>query len=318
MILNFKPKKTLLLHQEEKLTSEHIKLRPTRLCLSLLLVSFCVWVGAVNYQVNVAYLVCFWIVCFIGVGVLLTRRQLLGLQLNVLYTEEIFAGQIANATIHFKSSDKRSRLFWWYSEHDNNLAIQWHRILLSGSLNDEPQATAIWPIPVWQRGYFPQPLCLRIGTSAPFGLFAAECQIQWQSNAIVYAAPLEHQDFGTQATPNNQQTPQQAGMHGDDIAYLKNHQQGNSLQHVAWKVYAKRGEMMDKVFDEPPPNLQKHTISYTDYPAGTPHDTLASLLTYRVLQAEKAGSIYTLELPKINIAPQNQQREKSLSALALM
>ena len=104
----------------------------------------------------------------------------------------------------------------------------------------------------------------------------------------------------------------------DDIAYLKNHQKSASLQHVAWKVYAKRGELMDKVFDEPPPAMHSEKISYLDYPLGTPMEKLASLLTYRVLQADKTGMPYTLELPNLTLTPQNGLREKSLNALALM
>ena len=107
-------------------------------------------------------------------------------------------------------------------------------------------------------------------------------------------------------------------MNGEDLAYLKPHQNGASLQHVAWKQYAKRGEMLDKVFDQAPPVPVSRTISYRDYPAATQRDRLASLLAHRVLEAERSGSPYLLELPAQSLPPQNGQREKALSALALM
>lgn len=319
----FKPKEHLIVQQEAVVAGRHVSLRPTRLGVSLLVVSAGVWVGAANYQVNVAYLICFWIVCFVGIAALLTRRQLLGLHVQIDDTGEVFAGQVAQVGIRVADSGKRSRLFWWYGEQiddgqeDAQTNTEWQHWHVSGSLKDEQQ-TQIWRIPVFQRGYFPQPLLLHLASSAPFGLFEAECCIEWQTDAVVYPAPLEHHDFGLHPAPDPEQTPQQAGMHGDDIAYLKNHQAGASLQHVAWKVYAKRGELMDKVFDEPPPVLHSEIISYHDYPEGTNKDKLASLLAYRVLQAEKIGAPYTLELPKSSIAPQNQQREKCLNALALM
>lgn len=321
---SFKPKEIVQLSEEAVVASRHVSLRPTRLGVSLLVVSVAVWIGAVNYQVNVVYLICFWIMCFVGVGALLTQRQLLGLHIQVDYTGEVFAGQVAQALIRTDGSGSRARLFWWRKEHaydveegDLDAHGVWQRWAISGSLKEQ-QDVHVWDIPVQQRGYFPQPLLLRFATSAPFGLFAAECRVEWQTDAVVYPAPLPHQDIGTQAEPDPEQTPQQAGMHGEDIAYLKNHQEGASLQHIAWKVYAKRGELMDKVFDEPPPVLHNEIISYTDYPSGTPRDKLASLLTYRVLQAEQIGAPYTLQLPKFSITPQNQQREKSLNALALM
>ncbi|XXQ67331.1 DUF58 domain-containing protein [Neisseriaceae bacterium B1] len=320
----FKPKEPLILQQEAVVAGRHVSLRPTRLGLSLLVVSAGVWVGAANYQVNVAYLICFWIACFVGVGALLTRRQLLGLHMQIDYSGEVFAGQVAQVTLRLVDSGSRSRLFWWrgemadeVQEDDVQTRGDWQYWRVSGSLKDS-ELTQIWAIPVFQRGYFPQPLLLRLASSAPFGLFTAECRVEWQTQAVVYPAPLEHSDFGVHPAVDPEQTPQQAGMHGDDIAYLKNHQAGASLQHVAWKVYAKRGDLMDKVFDEPPPVLHSETISYHDYPIGTPKDKLANLMTYRVLQAERMGAPYTLELPKFSIAPQNQQREKSLNALALM
>ncbi|SSY80816.1 DUF58 domain-containing protein [Alysiella crassa] len=320
----FKEKEILTIAQEGTLSNRHISLRPTKLAVSLFVLSAAIWLGAVNYQVNVAYAVCFWVVGFIGVAALLTRRQLLGLQIELAFTDEVFAGQTADVLIRLHGgAAHRARLLWWrgeyaqtIDEHQENQFTAWQSLHISGSLN-APTET-IWAIPIVQRGYFPRPLLLKWATSAPFGLFHAEARAEWQSSAVAFAAPLPHNDFGTAAEPDAEQTPQQAGAHGDDIAYLKNHQHGASLQHIAWKVYAKRGELMDKVFDEPPPAAHSEIISYRDYPQGTPVEKLASLLTYRVLQADKLGAPYTLELPNLTLTPQNGLREKCLNALALM
>ncbi|ULJ59508.1 DUF58 domain-containing protein [Wielerella bovis] len=327
MINLWKNKETLTITQDGTFTGRHVSLRPTKLCLSLLALSVAIWIGAANYQVNVAYAVCFWVLGFIGVAALLTWRQLLGLHVHLDFSDEVFAGQNADVLVKI-SGGTRSRVVWWRGEYaeiidenDASQATKWQRANISGSLPNHAnpnQHTFIWHIPIRQRGYFPQPLLLRWATSAPFGLFHAECCLAWQSVAVAFAAPLPHNDFGTAALPDEEQTSQQAGAHGDDIAYLKNHQDGASLQHIAWKVYAKRGELMDKVFDEPPPSQHSEIISYRDYPQGTPIDKLASLLTYRVLQADKLGAPYTLELPNLTLTPQNGLREKCLNALALM
>ena len=319
----FKNKEILSLTQEAIIAKRHVALRPTRLCLSLLALSVAIWIGAVNYQVNVAYLVCFWVMGFVGVSALLTWRQLLGLRVEVVFNDEVFAGQTADANVFFSNgAGKRTRTLWWRGElADNNTHTTDERHLSDWQRVDITQHhinQATWSIPIAQRGYFPEPLLLYLVSSAPFGLFQAMCQVQWQTDAVAYASPLPHQDFGTENQPDTEQTSQQAGMHGDDIAYLKNHQQGSSLQHVAWKVYAKRGELMDKVFDEPPPAQHSEVISYRDYPQGTPKDKLASLMTHRVLQADQWGAPYTLELPHVTITPQNKLREKCLNALALM
>ncbi len=317
-----KPKAILQLGQERSIAGRHVALRPTKLCTSMVMLSVAIWVGAVNYQVNVAYAICFWVLAFIGIAALMTRRQLLGLHLNVRYEGEVFAGDVAEAQISTENSGKRARVFWWRSESREEVDEDseadhsaWQRCQLSGSLKSEPMR---WRIPVQRRGYFPRPLLLRLATSAPFGMFHVECRAEWHTDAVVYPAPLAHSDFGTLDVPDPEQTPQRAGMHGEDIAFLKPHVAGASLQHIAWKTYAKRGELMDKVFDEPPPAVHSEIISYQDYPIGTPADKLASLLAYRVLQADKTGAPYTLELPNLTLAPQNGLREKCLHALALM
>lgn len=316
-----KPKEILTVSQNATLTGRHISLRPTRLHLSLLMVSLGVWIGAANYQVNVAYLICFWIVCFTGIAALLTRRQLLGLTIHIHEPSEIFAGNTASIGWYIHNPNKRERVFWWQSgdiqsaSKTPTIDESWQRCELSEKGNSAEQ---IWHIPILKRGYYPKPLLLKFSTSAPFGLFTAECCIEWQTKALAYPAPLEHQDFGTQTLPDHKQPAQQASMQGDDLAYLKTHQTGTPMQHIAWKVFAKRGDLMDKVFDEPPPIKHSTIISYTDYPNNISRDKLASLLTYRVLQAELNKQPYTLQLHNLTIAPQNQQREKCLTALALI
>lgn len=321
----FDTAETLEIRQDGTPAGRHIRLRPTKLCASLLVMSAAVWVGAVNYQVNVAYAVCFWLAGFAGISALLTRRQLLGLQLHIRYEGEVFAGNEAEVQVLLDGNGSRTRLLWLRGETRYRLAERaaekaarhsgnWHRVEI---WRQQPHRY-LWRIAVERRGYFPAPLLLRLSSTAPFGLFVADCLVEWQTEAVVFPAPIEHNNFGTGSLSDPDQTPQQAGMHGEDFAYLKNHQEGTSLQHIAWKTFAKRGELMDKVFDEPPPRVSSTIISYRDYPSGTPADKLAGLLSYRILQADRSNLPYTLELPKLEIRPQNGQREKCLNALALM
>ncbi len=315
----FSPKEIFDLSDEGSLSAQHVSLRPTKLCRGMLILGAAIWIGAANYQVNVVYAICFWVLGFIGVSALMTRRQLLGLRLHADYTGEVFAGEEAEVRLLFDGGG-RARVFWWHGSRKRkteDTGEGWTRCQLSGSLKTDKTAQ-VWRIPIKHRGYFPRPLRLTLATTAPFGLFQAECRAQWQTDAIAYPAPLPHQDYGTQNEPDSEQPPQGTGTQGDDIAYLKNHQSGAPMQHVAWKAYARSGELMDKVFDQPPPARRSETISYLDYPAGTPPDKLAGLLAYRVLQADQSGTRYTLELRGLSVPPQNGQRGKCLSALALM
>ena len=102
----------LPLQGETLVTRRYIRLRPTKLSLVMLALSAAVWVGAANYQVNVAYAVCFWVIGFIGVSALLTQRQLMGLNVQAACTDEVFAGGTAKAHIRFSAHTRQSRLLW--------------------------------------------------------------------------------------------------------------------------------------------------------------------------------------------------------------
>ncbi|UOP04995.2 DUF58 domain-containing protein [Conchiformibius kuhniae] len=307
---------TLHLRESGTLAARHVRLRPTKLCLGLAVLCGAVWVGAVNYQVNVAYAVCFWLAGFIGVAALMTKRQLLGLRWQMDFRGEAFAGETAAITLRGDSTARRGRVFWW-SDDGNRAPASWRRAETTGRAPYQ----GIWHLPLTRRGAFRRssPLRLYLAATAPFGLFYAEAQIEWETDALAFPAPIAHTpESGHHPAPPEPDAPRHNSSHGEDIAFLKPHLDGTSLQHIAWKTYAKRGELMDKAFEAPAPANDKQTISYRDYPAGTGKDRLAGLLAHRVLQAEHTGQPYVLELPDTRITPQNNQREQCLNALALL
>lgn len=133
---------------------------------------------------------------------------------------------------------------------------------------------------------------------------------------IVYPAPQAHT-----VTVTGRQVSEDAGhsrkMGGDEVAYLKAYEQGQSLQTIAWKQYAKTGTLLGKHFEEPVAS-RPDVISYKDYPQIRSHDQLASLLCQRVLEQSAQQQHYVLELPNQVIPPQSQQRSLCLNALAVM
>lgn len=298
-------------------TLKTIALRPTRLGAGLSAMVALLWLVGVNYQVNLAYVAAFWLLGFLLVAVLLNLRQLLALQIDVAMPQEVFAGQ--TAVLHLTvPEDTRSRRLWLCSEDEflnhsqtaeKNLWQPW----LAGRGGE---GAFEWRIPALLRGYLHVPP-LRTASVAPFGLTMAQCVWHWPSEAVVFPAPIEHKL--TESRPNRDidatETRPVAG--GDDLSYLHPYQDGMSLQQVAWKAYAKTGEMLAKRFEEPHSSAASQVISYRDYPAGTSRDQLAGMLCHRVLAADRQGRPYILELPQSTITPQNGQREMCLTALAL-
>lgn len=293
-----------------------LRCRPTRLGAGLLVVVVLLWLVGLNYQANLAYAAAFWLAGFLAVAVLLNLRQLLDMEIDVSVSGEVFAGGEAVLLLTVPGNTRR-RWLWLCSEDDflragkadDKLWQPWH--IVSDGL-----AVHRWRIPALMRGYLRVPP-LRTAAVAPFGMSMVQCVWHWPSDAVVFPAPIPHdlparRDRSGEAGSNR--PPVQGG---DDLSYLQAHQEGASLQHVAWKTYAKTGEMLDKRFEMPQPAAANTVISYLDYPAGTSKDRLAGLLCFRVLEAERSGQPYSLELPQRVIAPQKGQREICLTALAL-
>lgn len=294
-----------------------IRCRPTRLGAGMAVVVVLLWLVGVNYQVNLAYAAAFWLLGFLIVGVLLTLRQLLSLQIDVEMPKEVFAGQ--EAELHLRAvNNRRQRQLWLCSEDDflngdrpsENLWQAW-------TVDAAGEKEFVWRVPARLRGRLRVPP-LRTASVAPFGLIAAQCVWHWPSDALVYPAPIAHTPPQARPRADVQAAERRLKPGGDELAYLQVHQDGMPLQHVAWKTYAKTGEMMSKRFEELQAVADDRIISYRDYPAGTDNERLAGLLCRRVLDAERFGAPYVLELPRRTIAPQNGQREMCLATLALM
>lgn len=301
------PSETTLppVRDNEAAARRHIRTVPTRLGVGLLVMVALLWLVGLNYQANLAYIAAFWLLGFIIVAVLQNRAQLLGLRLEVKMPSEIFAGTPAEITLDAAGNTRRRRL--WLAQDDGDGWQPWH--VPGGS------ASAVLPLQAQMRGYLRLPL-LRVAAAAPFGICTTECRWQWQSDKVVFPAPEAHDPPAGFHADECGGVQTASARSSDDLSHLQAHQSGASLQHIAWKTYAKTGEMLDKKFEAAEAGGGSHIISYRDYPSAG-REQLAALLCHRVLETERRGIRYELELPGRTVAPQKSQREICLTALAL-
>lgn len=289
-----------------------LTLRPTRLGAILAVMTALLWIVGMNYQVNLAYFIAFALLGFLLMGVLANIQQLTGLQLDVRANDEMFVGQKARVLLLPKPSKRERHL--WFAEYHEDTAPQYHDAIFPAN---SPDTSHTWHIQTTQRGTLKLPPLI-CATVFPFGICSVYCIWHWPEQGVVYPAPLPHTPPVGRSVGDDGDQPAPAQHSGADLSHLQEHQAGASLQHIAWKSYAKTGRLLDKQFEEPAARTTPHIIHYQDYPAQTPPDRLAGLLCYRVLQAEQQGDIYTLVLPQQTILPQNGQREKCLYALAFL
>jgi hypothetical protein len=81
-------------------------------------------------------------------------------------------------------------------------------------------------------------------------------------------------------------------------------------------VLARRDVLASKRFASQPRGQAVHQLAWQDYPATLDVESRLSRLCWRVLQCEKAGQHYRLQLPGYKVEPQPGQRERALAALA--
>lgn len=284
----------------------HLRIRPTRLGAGLAVMVALLWLVGLNYQANLAYVAAFWLFGFIAAAGLMNVSQLLGLRLARQMPSEIFAG--TQAVMSLRTEGKTRRRWLWVKNETAEGWQPWRISDGSGRLD--------LPLQARLRGYLRVPE-IEIATAAPFGICTVAAVWQGQSDKIVYPASLAHEVPAAFHAGEAHETRAVFARSSDDLSHLQAHQDGSPPQHIAWKAYAKTGQLLDKRFDAQERGSGSRIISYRDYPQGTNVDMMAGWLCWRVLQAERHGARYELELPNQRIVPQKGQREMSLTALAL-
>ncbi|WP_245911076.1 DUF58 domain-containing protein [Neisseria iguanae] len=282
-----------------------LRIRPTRLGLGLAVMVALLWLVGLNYQANLAYVAAFWLLGFIIIGTMQNVNQLLGLRLVWLMPAEIFVGVPTVLTLQTEGKLRRR---WLWVKADNQDSWQEWRV-------SDSRSSVELPLEAHLRGYVRLPEW-RIASTAPFGICTVEAVWQGQSDKVAFPAPVAHDAPYAFHADEICEACAVFARSSDDLSHLQLHTDGTSWQHIAWKAYAKTGQMLDKRF-EAQDQGSSHIISYRDYPQGAGVDALAGWLCFRVLEAERSGARYELELPNQNIVPQKGQREMSLTALAL-
>ncbi len=154
---------------------------------------------------------------------------------------------------------------------------------------------------------------IEVSTRFPYGLFRAWAVLHPGLPCLVYPRPA-----ATAPPP-----PQSPGRDGggltrrgeDDFAGLKDYHPGDPPRHIAWKAYARAGELLVKEFSgnaDPVP-----VFDLADAP-GRDLEQRLSILARWIIDAHARGQAFGLRLPGDEIAPQpgEAQRRRCLAALA--
>ncbi len=252
----------------------------------LLLVAL-IWMGATNYQNNLAYALAFLLLSVLFVCILQTFSNLSGLRLRLVDAEPVFAGDMASFRIALSSPALQQQLhFFWRGQQPEGVSVAGSAEVLVKLQHQTDR-----------RGYL-QPGRLCVQTFFPLGLIRCWTWLDLAAEVLVYPRP-EPEDYRVcMRHDGDEKLAMVAG--SDEYFALKPYVAGEALARVAWKHYAAgRGLFVRDYAD-----FQGGDI-WLDFAAMSAVDTELRLsqLCYCALQLHALQRPFGLRLPGQQIAP---------------
>lgn len=271
--------------------------------LGRLLLAVLLWVGATNYQNNLAMALCFLLLSVLLVAIHLTFANLNGLRVRFVSAEPVFAGEQAQCRFELVATSSRQQL-----------SLDWPGSpAVRVSLQAGVPAYVDVPCTALRRGVF-QPGRVRLQSDFPLGLIRCWTWLDLCCEVVVYPAPVQA-DFRDYAQGEGDDSGRMVAGTEDYFA-LRSYQPGDPLSRVAWKQFAAgRGVFVQEYVDYRGADIW---LDYAVMPHADPEMRL-SKLCFCVLQLGESGRLFGVSLPQQRFAPAagHEHVQRVLRALAV-
>jgi len=303
----------LLFGAPRSATSVHLGHRrifilPTRLGMWFAFLLMAMLFTAMNYQNNLAYALTFLAASAALTSALHTYANLAGITLSPGTPPPVFAGQGAGFPVRLKELRGTPRL-----------AVEIGAVGAEVESLDIPtsgESSALPGLPTQARGILPFPE-LVVRTRHPLGLFQAWSKIRFSEDCLVYPRPAPEAEESGVIRPEGPGTQQKSSVaEEEDLDSLRQYRSGESYKRIDWKAYARGRGLVSKHFSG-----AERTSVWLDFEA-LPEvgvEARLALLARMILDQEKAGTMYGLQLPASSLAPDNgpEHMHACLAELAL-
>lgn len=275
------------LRDEVTLDRRNIFVLPTQegLMFAALLV-ICLLTG-INYQNSLIYLFTFIMGTVFFGTILQTFQNLSGLCITVVSMGEAQAGQPVPLTLRLVALDGTQR-----PSVSVSLAGQKP---VTVSVEGHQWETVTLAVPTRQRGPVVCPE-VRIASDFPFGLIRTWSFLRPARQGVATPRPVTPPE-GHQASHSS--PDQEEGLHyvrGADETTLRGYREGDSLQRVQWKRFARTGQMVVADWEEPVSD--PHRVSWHDYP-GVDSELRLSYMAHRVEELSRREQLFGVILPNM-------------------
>ena len=289
------------------LTQRLVYVLPSRPGLMLAATLLVLLATAINYQLNLGYLLTFLLAGCAAASLHLCHGTLRGLHLNLLPPAPQFAGSAATLQIRLYNPRRSGRYGIGLSVWGENRWV-WTDVPAQGSANLQ---LACAPV---RRGLQALPL-LTAETRFPMGIFRVWSLWRPAAELLVYPAPEAAAPALPAGEPRDGAATQSPRPRGDEHDGLRDYRRGDPLKRVVWKKMAKTGELISR--DEARAQSMVLWFDLRLTALADPEQQLARLCAW-VLQAERLGLDYGLRLGTVAMGPDQGEAHKRrcLEALA--
>ncbi|MCH9694918.1 MAG: DUF58 domain-containing protein [Gammaproteobacteria bacterium] len=289
-----------------RLRPGRVYILPTGVGLIFGLMAFAMLMGSMNYNNNLSFVLTFLLVGVGFVAMHQCQRNLVGLELSFAGAEPVFAGQTLRIHIAI-TNESRSPRYGIRIYHDK----------ATSNVQDlQPGESKIFVLPLAtdRRGWLNLER-FGVRTLFPFELFRSWAWLHMDIQGLIYAQPAE-------VAPS---PPPTMVAHGhrqhdargeEDFAGLRKYVDGDSPRHVAWKAFARSGQLLSKQFAGADTSSQWFDF---DDVTNTELEMRLSILTRWVVDADQTSEDYGLRMPGDEFPPAHgdAHRRACLEALAL-
>ena len=289
-----------------RLRPGRVYILPTGVGVVFGIMTFAMLLGSMNYNNNLSFVLTFVLIGIGFVSMHQCQRNLVGLELTFAGTEPVFAGQTMRFGIAVTNHSKNARC-----------GIRLYREGIESDIQDlQPGESKVFvlAVPTEQRGWITLDR-FGIRTFFPFELFRSWAWLHMDISALVFPRPAERapEPPPTMVAHGHRQHDARGE---EDFAGLRKYHEGDSPRHVAWKAYARIGQLLSKQFAGADTSSQ--WFNYNDIPVDDVEQRL-SILTRWVVDADRTREDYGLRLPGKEFEPAHGEahRRVCLEALAL-
>lgn len=275
---------------EIRLDSRRLYILPTRdgLVFGTLLIALLI--GAMNYQLSLAYLFTFLLGGIGLVGLIHTHRNLNGLSLRAGHVAPVFAGNAAHFVLHLDNPSDNARYRLRIEHTDAETAC--------ADVPAQDSAELALSLAQPRRG-FHRPGRFALSTTYPLGLFRCWTVLELDWGVLVYPRPAAD-NLPLPSGGGADQGGRSSRSGDEEFDGLREYRPGDSPKRIAWQTLAREQPPATKQFATPV--SRGLWFDLVDTP-GSGIEAKLSRLTRWLLDAEAAGLNYGLRLPSRGFGP---------------